>query len=239
MILRIATWNVLASAYCVPTRYPQCAPGWDDPQRRPREVARIVSRLADKVDAVCLQEVDDTLIAAIGEALPGVAMSSAGHQGRRDAVMVLTRGAGVPVAPQRAGRMAAAGLVIERASRRISVLSTHLEWSADGATGRSQLEALLGWMGAAQQDHRILGMDANAAGGSVVCASLRERGWSVSPAVDSALVHGRGWVPLDVVAVDRGEIAVRRLEAAAPGATTPSGEWPSDHLALITEVTLS
>jgi len=236
MVLRIATWNVLATAYCVAARYPDCEPGWDDPVRRPREVVRIVTRLAGEADAVCLQEVDDRLIAAIRDALPGAAASWMAHDGRRDAVMVLTRGAGHAAAPRRAGRMAAAGLVLERAGRRIGVLSTHLEWSPDGTTGRDQLESLLGMPGIPDEDHVILGMDANAAPDTVVCEPLRERGWSASPPVDSARVYGRGWVPLDLVAVNRGGVTL--VDRARSSATIPSCEWPSDHLPVIADVTL-
>jgi len=68
-MLRIATYNVLADAYIRPGYFPDTSPEVLAPeQRRPALLARLEELSAD---LLCLQEVEETLFAAIQNRFPG------------------------------------------------------------------------------------------------------------------------------------------------------------------------
>lgn len=73
MQLEVATWNVLAPAYALPSRYDGVARTDLDPQYRMPRVESLLDRLLDECDVVALQEVD----AGLAEWLTGVAGCSA------------------------------------------------------------------------------------------------------------------------------------------------------------------
>ncbi len=231
--MRIASWNVLASAYCVSERYPSSPSGWDDPKTRTALVAEIVARLSAEVDVVCLQEVDEDIETAISEVLPTCSRILASHPHRRDATMVLTNLKPIGTEVMTAGRMRAASMDLRFGDAVIRVVAAHLEWSKDGGTGAQQLDELAATLQEGTSDHCIIGMDANGSWESPACQPLRQRGWTVAPSVDSARITGSGWLPLDVIAADAGTLTL--LDGRSPQGIIPSLDWPSDHLVIMSE----
>ncbi len=66
--VRLATYNVLATAYIRASYYPEVEPRWLDPAWRHPAVVRRVQAL--EADVLCLQEVEAGVYAALREALP-------------------------------------------------------------------------------------------------------------------------------------------------------------------------
>jgi mRNA deadenylase 3'-5' endonuclease subunit Ccr4 len=234
--VRVATWNVLASAYCLPERYPDCPQGWDDQARRVRSIADIVAYLASVADVVCLQEVDEHILEELQSTLPNAGLTVAWHRLRRDAVAVLTSSPTVAAETFTAGDMAAASVTLDRNGVAVRVVATHLEWSPSGDVGRAQLSSLLADLAEDTVSLTILAMDANDSPTSTVCEPLRSGGWVTTPAHDTALIADRGWVPLDLIAARGGKVEL--VEVLEGGGTIPSLTWPADHLALIAAVSV-
>lgn len=233
--MRISSWNVLAPAYCVAERYPHSPPGWDDPHQRAALVVATVADLYAGADAVCLQEVDEDLAAAVTGALPGAHAVLAPHPHRRDATMVLTSRPVVAETVLDAGRMRAAVIDLDLDGTTVRLAAAHLEWSGDGSTGADQLDALASALDDGTADHRLIGMDANGSWDGPVCEPLRRRGWVATAQVPSALIGERGWLALDVIAADSG--VLQGLEVSGETDLVPSLTWPSDHLAITTRFT--
>lgn len=186
-------------------------------------------------DVVCLQEVDDRLVERIAEALPDAHFSTAFHPHRQDGVMVLSPHEPTYSAALQAGEMGAAALRVTVGGCSVVAVSAHLEWSADGVLGARQAASLLAAVaGVAGADVCVVGMDANASAGSPVHLVLREGGWRTTGDVTSAYFADRGWVGLDVVAVQGGD--VEGVDVWGRGEAVPSLAWPSDHCALVASV---
>lgn len=232
--VRVATWNVLASAYCLSERYPDSPPGWDDQVQRVRSIADTVAYLVSVSDVVCLQEVDDLILEGLQARLPETHITVARHRLRRDAVAVLTSSPTLAVEIFTAGDMAAASVTLDSNGVAVRVVSTHLAWSPRGDVGRAQLASLLSALDEAPVSRTILAMDANDSPTSTVCEPLRSAGWVTTPTHDTALIVDRGWVALDLVAAREGKVEL--VEVLGGRGTVPSLTWPSDHLALVAAV---
>jgi mRNA deadenylase 3'-5' endonuclease subunit Ccr4 len=255
MSFRVATYNVLATAYVRPDRYPDVPPDLLDPGRRHACLVDHVEGLA--ADLLCLQEVEQGVFTALERRLTSLAYE--GHYekkgGRRpDGCATFFRtGVFVRRDVQRLdyqdGGLGHIALLVglEHEGRRLGVANTHLRWDSPGTPrpgrlGLRQVEELLeacerfvppchGWL--------ICG-DFNATPDNEVVALVRQAGYehahAGSPGARSCVANGRARL-IDYVFHSP---ALRAVPVAPPlivdDTPLPSAAEPSDHLALQADV---
>lgn len=183
--LRIATWNVLADAYLDPAQYPRTpakllAAG----ARRGRirdDILAMVEAL--RLDVVCLQEADEALAAAIGDATPsswGTCWSP--RPGGGDGCLSLVCGGWQPLGSEAGMYHSAPGVPVQRLTLSdgddaVAVYHTHLRWADDeGATCRAQAAELAALAGDESLPTVVVG-DLNAPPDSATVAELRDAGF--------------------------------------------------------------
>ena len=248
-MFRVATYNVLATAYIRARFYAHCDPahlaaGWRVPA-----LARHCAAL--DADLIGLQEVEREVYAALDDALSpfGYAGSYAPKGGSkpdgcatfwRRALFTLRRSECVAYAD--GSDHVALLTLFEQAGRAIGLANTHLKWAPPGEThDLDQIRELLGalsspdWAGA---DWIICG-DFNAKPESPVLAALEAAGYRPSHAGE-----GQGYTAnpngaaktIDYLCHRAGlrssALPLLRIDDRTP---LPSAEQPSDHLAVIAD----
>jgi endonuclease/exonuclease/phosphatase family metal-dependent hydrolase len=203
-------------------------------------VAEHVERLG--ADVVCLQEVEEEMLAAIAARLPGHEVHHAPKRGRRDGVATLTR---LPVRQRQVvtfldgtGHVALLA-ALEDGDRLLGVASAHVKWDPPGARlgvyqARELVTAVERFSPAC--DGWVLAGDFNAAPESELVEAMLARGWRDAYAHDpGASTCNANQVPrrIDFLFHTASLVAVPEpIPAIAPETPLPSDEQPSDHLAI-------
>lgn len=222
---RIATWNVLAQAYCHPERYLDVDPVALNPGRRRSDVVAEVLRWVGVTDIVCLQEVDEDLRDALGAA--GVWVHAVAHPGRADGVAVVAH-APLPVCGgELGGGMSWAGAtLVAPTGTSTLVVSAHLRHPGDGPVGAAQARALAEQLGGRPAAQRVaIGADANARSGGPPTDVWAGLGLEVLQPSPTAWISGSARTT-DVLALPPGG---RLTGVVGPTGPLPTPEWPSDH----------
>jgi len=221
----VATWNVLAQAYCHPDRYTDVDPGALDAHRRRAAVVAEVVRWVDEVDVVCLQEVDDQLTAALAAAQ--VWTHAVAHPSRADGVAVA---AAAPLPTEHGaldGGMVWVGAVLGSGSDHGAlVVSCHLRHPGDGPVGSAQASSLASQLSNRSDPAQLaIGADANAAVGGPPTDAWSALGLEVHQPSPTAWISGRARTT-DVLALPPGG---QLTGIAGPPGPLPTAQWPSDH----------
>lgn len=231
-VWRMATWNVLAQAYCHPERYGDVDPVALEAGRRRAAVVAEVRRWVDTVDVVCLQEVDDALVDALGEA--GVWVHAVAHPGRADGVAVASAVARPTLGGALGDGMSWAGVVLTHPAApavATTVVSCHLRHPGDGAVGAAQALALAEQLRAGVPGGEVsggpvaIGADANATVGGPPTDAWAALGLELVQPSPTAWLSGRARTT-DVLALPPGG---HLTSVAGPRGPLPTPEWPSDH----------
>jgi len=228
---RVATWNVLAQAYCDPRRYADVGAAALDADTRRRLVVHEVVRRVDEVDVVCLQEADGDLVDALVAA--GVWVHAVPHPDRADGVAVV---AGAVLGAEQGdlgGGMAWAGAVLDDPDGgHTIVVSCHLRHPGDGPVGVHQAGELTSGLRSRFGDARwVVGADANAEVGGPATAALAGLGLELHQPRPTAWISG-GPRTTDVLGLPAGG---RCTAVAGPTGPIPTTSWPSDHRLLLGE----
>jgi hypothetical protein len=229
--MRIATWNVLASEYCKPERYPSSPCGWDNQVNRVGLVVDVIKKLYICTEAVCLQEVDDYIYDEILKSFPNASIATTLHPHRYDRVMVISSHLAVGNASFNAGDMGAAALRFDLEGISALIVSAHLGWSQQGELAAKQLETLFKGLERETYDLCLIGLDSNSSFPSPVHDLLKSNGWFFTQGPPTAYIEAKGWIDLDMVLAKPAEIALQ--EVWGGGDVIPSLAWPSDHCAVI------
>jgi endonuclease/exonuclease/phosphatase family metal-dependent hydrolase len=244
-VLRVVSWNVLADAYVRREYYPQTSPAILDRRHRRKAVA---DRLAtyDKVDVLCLQEVDAALFALAEEKLPDSTGRLFRKRGRGEGCAIFIRQAVTSEPAWReiafADRSGYIALGVSFAG--ISVVSTHLKWEppntpAETHRGRVQLgEILETW----STGPRIVCGDLNADPASSVLDLARERGlrdaYAALPDAFTANANGeKKRIDFILHSAEFQKVTPAPLPRVDDDTPLPSETEPSDHVAIEAELT--
>jgi hypothetical protein len=221
----MATWNVLAQAYCHPHRYTDVDPQALDADRRRAAVVDEVVRWVGDVDVVCLQEVDDELVAALEAA--GVWTRAVAHPSRADGVAVAASDPLPTEQGELGDAMAWVGAVLGDGSDASTlVVSCHLRHPGDGPVGSAQASSLTSQLSARRDGARLaIGADANAAAGGPPTDAWVGLGLEVHQPSPTAWISARARTT-DVLALPPGG---RLTTLAGPTGPIPTLPWPSDH----------
>lgn len=221
--VRLATYNVLATAYIRASYYPGVEPRWLDPAWRHPALVRRVQAL--EADVLCLQEVEAVVYEALREALPEYVWTW------------LPKSGGRPDGCATASRtvLSTRELVYADGSNHVALLTevapglvvanTHLKWQH----GLPQLNELL------TAKPQVVCGDLNVTGDDPVLQALRAAGFYADGAqAPTAVANGRA-KKIDHV------YSILPLRAEPPPAVTdhtplPSAEEPSDHLPLVVQL---
>jgi mRNA deadenylase 3'-5' endonuclease subunit Ccr4 len=251
MSFRVATYNVLATAYVRADRYPDVPPDLLGPGRRHACLVEHAEGLA--ADLLCLQEVEQEVFTALRRRLTSLGYE--GHYEKKDrkpdgCATFFRSGVFVRREVQRLDYLGhiALLLVLEHEGRRLGVANTHLRWDSpetprSARVGLRQAEELLegcerfvppcdGWL--------ICG-DFNATPEDEIVALVRQAGYEYAHAgcrrARSCVANGRARL-IDYIFHSA---AVRAVPVVPPligdDAPLPSAAEPSDHLALQADVT--
>lgn len=255
MSFRLATWNVLATAYIKPQFYPHTPHRFlDNAWRVPALVERARSLDAD---VLCLQEVEESVFAALERALPdfrGLLALKGGH--RPDGCATFFRSARFELVSGRrlayadgsdrpASGHVAQVLILELEKRRLQILNTHLKWDAPDTPRQEQWgyrQVLLGIEALRQERDpgagQIVCGDLNVTPDSDVVEALTGAGFKYAHRGldDVYTCNSNGIARLIDYVFYRGPLVAEPLLPAAIGNHTPlpSLEQPSDHLPLLT-----
>ncbi len=249
-MFRVASYNVLATAYIRPRFYPHCDPAHLAPGWRVQALTRHIG--AFEADLIGLQEVERDVYAALEAALAPQGYAgryAAKGSGKPDGCATFWRSA--VFALRRSERLAYADgsdhiaqlTSLEHAGRVIGLANTHLKWAPPGEThDLDQIRELLGalalprWAGT---DWIICG-DFNAKPESLVLAALDAAGYR-----PSHLGEGQGFTANPNGAAKTIDYlchraSLRSLACPLPQiddrTPLPSSEQPSDHLAVVADV---
>jgi len=248
-MFRVATYNVLATGYIRPRFYSRCDPahlaaGW----RVPALVRHCVALDADLIG---LQEVDREIYGALDEALPPLGYAgdyAPKGGGKPDGCASFYRRA--MFAPRRVERLEYADgtghiallTLLEHAGRGFGLANTHLKWAPPGLThDLDQIGELIGALASTDRagaDWIICG-DFNAKPDSAVLAALAAAGYRPS---HCGTARGFTCNPngaaktidflCHTTALQSAPVPLPVIEDLTP---LPSGEQPSDHLAVIAD----
>jgi mRNA deadenylase 3'-5' endonuclease subunit Ccr4 len=248
-VFRVATYNILATAYIRARFYAQCDPAHLRARWRVPALVRHCGTL--DADLLGLQEVERDVCAALDDALSqqGYAGSYAPKGGGKpDGCATFYRRAVFTL--QRAECLAYADgsdhiaqlTLLDYAGRAIGLANTHLKWAPPGETqDLDQIRELLGALSLpawASADWIICG-DFNAKPDSPVLAALQAAGYRPSHSGDTQgytanpngaaktidyLCHGAG--------LRSSALPLPRIDDLTP---LPSAQHPSDHLAVIAD----
>jgi mRNA deadenylase 3'-5' endonuclease subunit Ccr4 len=238
MPFSVATWNILATSYIRREFYPKTPPELLDPARRLPAVARRAAELG--VYILCMQEVEQSVYAALEESLAGYegAYVPRGH-GRPDGCATFFRGGCFTLSGE--GPI----LKLDHSRRRLAVLNTHLKWDPPGtprerqAGHRQIMQALDALAQAGPADGRILCGDLNATPESDVIEALLAAGMDYAhrECPDIATCNSNHQAKLIDYLFFSGSLRAKpvRPEPIDDETMLPSPAQPSDHLPLIAE----
>ena len=232
--MRLVTWNVLAQAYVLPSRYAGCAPEDLAAESRGPLVRARIDALLEAHDVVGLQEVEPDLVAWLegqadvvatmrGNGKDGVALVSSRHR--------LVDGATALTSDRK--RCWAAAVVDG-----VLVVTLHLDpdWPQRHLHGARQAAELVAWVDDRADGPVVLMGDLNARWHSGTGAVLRDAGFSHAPVRSTAATNGKVRT-LDVIAA-RG-VAVTAEPTPLPEEETalwlPSYAEPSDPVPVTAE----
>ena len=232
--MRLATWNVLAQAYVLPSRYAGCAPEDLAAENRGPRVRVRVEALLEAHDVVGLQEVEPDLVAWLegqadvvatmrGNGKDGVALVSAKHP--------LVDGATALTSDR---KRCWAGAVVDG----VLVVTLHLDpdWSQRNLHGAQQAAELVAWVDDRADGPVVLMGDLNARWHSDTGGALRDGGFAHAPLRSTAATNGKVRT-LDVVAARGVEVTAEPTSLPEEGTELwlPSYDEPSDHVPVTAE----
>lgn len=236
-MLTLATWNVLAPAYALPTRY-EGVPSdlLEAPHRTPRVHARLEA-LLDRCDVVAVQEADLDLVGWLRE-VAGASVLHAPRPSSVDGVLLASR------------RHRLDGLTGGSADQRrtwaaaevsgVLVVSVHLdpEWPAKRLRGAVQAAQLVTWLDE-EADARavVIAGDINASWDRQTGDALRWGRFDAQRVGATAATNGK-CRELDVIAT-RGCVAAVEPTGLPPVGTAyrlPDLDVPSDHAPLLATI---
>jgi mRNA deadenylase 3'-5' endonuclease subunit Ccr4 len=253
MPFKVATYNVLATAYVRPDRYAGVPPELLRPDRRAPALVRHVEAL--DADLVCLQEVEGEVFSALSGRLGPLGYEGSFERkggGRPDGCATFFRdGVFAPRDVRRldyrdGSRHVALLLWLEHRGHLLGVANTHVRWDQPGTprtrqVGYGQVVELLEEVGRARPACRgwLVCGDFNATPDSEAVAAMEGGGFGHAhadlPRARSCVANGRARL-IDYL-FHSGELRARPLEPPVLDDATrlPSGEEPSDHVALVAE----
>lgn len=226
---RLATWNVLAQAFCHPDRYLDVSPVALEPERRRAAVVAEVSRRVVDVDVVCLQEVDAALVEELGVA--GVWVHAEFHDGGDHAVALASRTPRSTLGGDLGGGRSWAGVELRDAPEGepgavTVVVSCHLQHPGDGPVGANQAAELVAQLRKVVLGAAVaIGADVNAVAGGPATEAFAGLGLEVHQPTPTAWVRGTPRTT-DVLALPPGG---RVTDVVGPTGPIPTPDWPSDH----------
>lgn len=243
--MRVASYNVLASAYIRPEYYPDVDEEVLDPTTRHSAVVQRVLGLS--ADVYCLQEVDAEILASLKEWLPGYTCRYLPkRRGRPDGCATLIHGVQVLnwhelIYSDRSGHVA---LILEAdlGGRRLALANTHIKWDPSATPlgerhGYLQTLDLLEKLCTLDCDEWILCGDFNVSPRDELVRCLREAG--LNEAFDglerayTCVIKGRAR-KIDYLFHSAGlEASPEALPRVDDATTLPSLAEPSDHLPLV------
>ncbi|HET7902810.1 MAG TPA: endonuclease/exonuclease/phosphatase family protein [Candidatus Nanopelagicales bacterium] len=235
--MHLATWNVLAQVYVLPSRYAGCSP--DDlaaPTRGARVRERIAALLEDN-DVIGLQEIEPDVVDHL-RGVPGAEVVATMRGNGKDGVAL--------VSTKHALRDPATALTSDRKRcwaaaevEGVTVVALHLDpdWSRRGLHGADQARELVAWIDERSSGPVVVMGDLNARWHSATGRVLRDAGFHHAPVTSTAATNGKVRT-LDVAAA-RG-IVVRAEPTGLPEEGTPlwlpTHDEPSDHVPLALEI---
>lgn len=236
-MLTLATWNVLAPAYAVPSRYEGVPADHLEAQHRTPRVQARLDALLDGCDVVAVQEADHDLVGWLREEA-GASVLYAPRPSSVDGVLLASRrhlvdGVTGGSADQRRTWAAAevAGVL---------VVSVHLdpEWPAKRLRGAVQAAQLVTWLDE-ETDARavVVAGDINASWDRQTGDALRWGGFEAERVGATAATNGK-CRELDVIA-SRGCVASVQPTGLPPVGTPyllPDLDVPSDHAPLLATI---
>jgi endonuclease/exonuclease/phosphatase family metal-dependent hydrolase len=256
MAFTVVSYNVLATAYIEPERYPFSPPELLDPLHRIPALVEHLVRL--RADLVCLQEVEDTTFSVLMQRLSGLGFSGTlSRKGRnkpdgcatffRKSVFKLVQDVRYAYQDAEPGQApsghVAQFLVLRVGERLLGVANTHLKWDPPGTpraqqAGYRQLEQLLGALGRVTPacSGWIITGDLNAAAESDVVALLQASGFAFThagqPGAATCNSNGRAKL-IDFIFIDRAlESTPTPLPRVDDETPLPGPDQPSDHVAV-------
>lgn len=229
--MRLATWNVLAQTYVLPSRYAGADPELLDADVRGPLVRRRILELLATHDVVGLQEVEPELVAWLTE-LPGADVVATMRGNGRDGVALVSQ--------TRRLHDAATALTADRKRAwacatfdGVDVVTLHLDpdWPQRKLHGADQAGELVAWIDVRAQGPVVVMGDLNAPWHSATGRVLRDSGFVHAPVTATAATNGKVRT-LDVVA-SRGIGITADLTSLPEDGTPmwlPSYAEPSDHV---------
>jgi endonuclease/exonuclease/phosphatase family metal-dependent hydrolase len=239
VVIRVASYNVLADGYIRRSYYPLTPPAILIPEARRARVAERVAGLA--ADVVCLQEVEPPMLGAIAATLAEHRAEHEGKRGKPDGVATLSRHPvlerHVVEASDGTGHVALL-VVLDFDGHRLGIANSHVKWDPPGArVGVAQVEALLDAVAQLPCDGWILAGDYNADPQSPLAELVRGRGWRDAYAnAGSAFTCNSSQVPkrIDFLFHDARLVAEPEpLPGIDSSTALPSAVEPSDHLPIV------
>lgn len=245
--LRIGTWNVLGDAYIEPSKYPRSPPALLVAGARAEHVCHIVFQLIDRhrLDVVCLQEVEPTLLDALHATLGArgwqTRWTPKGAGARDGCAALISRAWEVTASDSRfyarAPDHSATRLVLFDGATSVTLHHTHLQWQPDdGDTLRLQSAQLASWT---REDRGItvVAGDLNSPPGSPALAELTRAGFRDAhpdPGLRTAFIEGAGPLRLDYILARSADIAALASPLVAVDSIEPlpGPRMPSDHVPL-------
>lgn len=236
MALKIATWNVLATAYIRPQYYSGVEPLRLDPAWRVPAVARRAGEL--QADVLCLQEVERAMFDAVANEL--APLGYAGFlqmkpMGRPDGCATFLRGVAVESEQKLVLAHGHIAQMVELAGGPV-IVNTHLKWNPPGEQfGEEQARQILESLPEAR--FVVLCGDLNAEPGSGPLRVFEDAGFAYPHRDSPTCNSNRRAKQIDFI-LTRGAGVVTPLAAAAISNDTPlpSEDQPSDHLPLLAVV---
>lgn len=260
MSFTVATYNILASCYITPQWYAGVPEHLLRPESRVPAVVRHIAAL--DTDALCLQEVEPDVFAALADHLEPLGYTGYYEQkgqNRPDGCATFVRTAAFAVRHARrleyrdreSGAEGHSGhvallLVLERDGRLLGVANTHVRWASpdkprDEQVGYRQVVELIEACRRFDPPCRdwVVCGDFNYTPDTEAVGAMRDAGYAFAhadrPTLRSAVANGRAKL-IDYVFHTAG-LRSRPLDPPPIGDDTklPSPDQPSDHLALVAE----
>lgn len=235
--MRLATWNVLAQAYVLPSRYAGADPDILDAEVRGPLVRRRILGLLATHDVVGLQEVEPDLVAWLTE-LPGADVVATMRGNGKDGVALVSQihrlhDAATAMTADRKRAWACATV------DGVDVVTPHLdpEWPQRKLHGADQAHELVAWIDARTAGPVVVMGDLNARWSSETGRVLRDAGFVHAPLTATAATNGKVRT-LDVVASRGIEITADPTSLPEDGTALwlPSYAEPSDHVPITATV---
>lgn len=227
--MRLATWNVLAQAYVLPSRYAGCASEDLSAETRGPRVRERITALLEMHDVVGLQEVEPDLAGWL-EQRAGVIVAMRGN-GKDGVALVSSRHALVDgeTALTADRKRCWAAAVVDG----VLVVTLHLDpdWTQRNLHGAQQAAELVAWIEARSDGPVVVMGDLNARWHSGTGRVLRDAGFVDAPVRSTAATHGKVRT-LDVVASRGMPLTAEPTSLPEEGTVLwlPACDEPSDHV---------